>query len=182
MITVARKHVPWVAAWIFLLSTVIRRPARHWEPSRQGWVNKRKYKGHTTDVTWICQDSRLGRWKRTIYQDAYLPEKLEEAQWERMHRTPGHWPGLRQHRQARTSSNRLRSSWHRVRESCRSQCPGFCTTADLMPSDLTSASRHQLVCRDKALIRIIGSNHHRELMIHQPPPEHHGVSNKEGNS
>ena len=95
----------------------------------------------------------------------------------------GHWPGLRQqHRQARTSSDRLRSSWHRVPESCRSQCPGFCTMADLMSRDLPSASRHQLVCRDKTLIRIIRTNHHSELMTHQPSPERHGVFNKEGNS
>lgn len=48
----------------------------------------------------------------------------------------------------------------------------------LMAGDLPSASRHQLGW-DNAVIRIIRTNHHSELMNHQPPPEHHGASNKE---
>ena len=56
-------------------------------------------------------------------------------------------------------------------------CPGFCTIADLMTGHSTSATRQQLVCKDKALIRIMRTNYHSELMTHQPPPAEKAMAN-----
>lgn len=65
-----------------------------------------------------------------------------------------------------------------TREALRIVCQ-WCCRPVLMAGDLPSASRHQLGWGDNAVIRIIRTNHHSELMNHQPPPEHHGALNKE---
>lgn len=54
--------------------------------------------------------------------------------------------------------------------------------AKFRSGDLPSTSRHQLVWEDKAVIRIIRTNHCNELMNHQTPAEHYGGFNKENNS
>lgn len=98
----------------------------------------------------------------------------------------GKTPGI--HMQAKAAAQRSQAQQQRGPPGTMSMTPAGPGTRDSAApamrraGDLASTSRHQLVWEDKAVIRIIRTNHCNELMNHQPPTEHYGGFNKECNS